>query len=93
MHEIARRAREHAVRLERAFARPQEPLDPLAAYPIVVEMAQEADSIERAEDVSLLARRALAMTPEQLLDLVTGENVAGDAPEEALQILRTERSR
>ena len=87
VHEVVRRARQHAVGLERALARPEESLDPFASHPVVVQVAQEPDAIERAEHVSLVDGGALAaVAPEELLDLVAAEDVPGDAPEEALQV-------
>src|SRR5439155_5490363 len=53
VHEVAARARQHAVGLERALARAQESLDPVASDQVVVEMAEETDAVERAEHVPL----------------------------------------
>ena len=42
VHQVVRRARQHAVGLERRLAGPQEPLAPFAAHPVVMDVAEQA---------------------------------------------------
>src|SRR5258707_10481131 len=87
MHEVVRRSRQHAVRRERAFARAQEPLNPLPADPIVVHVTKQPDPIEGTEHVPFLES---AMLPVVLLEeafhLSSSQNMSREPPEEALEI-------
>jgi len=80
-------ADEHAVRRERAFARAQEPLNPLPADPIVVHVTKQPDPIEGTEHVPFLES---AMLPVVLLEeafhLSSSQNMSREPPEEALEI-------
>ena len=87
MHEVVRRSRQHAVRCERAFARAQEPLYPLPAYPIVVHVTKQPDSIEGTEHVPLLESALLPVVLlEEAFHLFSSQNMSREPPEEALEI-------
>ena len=87
MHDVVRRPRQHAVRLERSLARSQEALHRLAADPVGQRVAEQADPEERAEDVERLegaGRRRVLL--EQRLDLVAGQDVAGQPVQDLRQV-------
>jgi hypothetical protein len=51
MHDVVRRPRQDAVRLERAFARSEEALYRLAPDAVGQGIAEQSNAVQRAEDV------------------------------------------
>ena len=67
--------RQRPDRLESRLAWPQESLAPLAAYSVVMNIAEQAHSVERAEDVLLLAPRGDAVLEKEPFHFRSGQHV------------------
>ena len=89
--QVVCRARQHAVRLERRLAGTQEALPPLPTDPIVLDVAEQAHSVERTEDMlgrALAAARIVLriVFPEECVHLGAGHDVPGESGEDSFQV-------
>src|SRR5215475_14070460 len=87
MHEVVRGSRQHAVWFQRAFARAQEPLYPLPAHPIVMNVPQQAKPVEGAEHVPFVEPATLPVVlVEEGFHLFSAQNMSREPPKEAFEI-------
>ena len=61
--------RQYAIGIEGGLTWPQEPLTPLAADAVVMDVPEQPDAVERAEHVLLLAARRETMLQEESFHL------------------------
>src|SRR5262249_10971288 len=78
--------RKHPARLERRLTRSQKALRPLAANPVVMNVAEKAHAVERAEHVLLLATRGDAVLQEYLFDFPARQHMPRQTRQELLQL-------